>query len=219
MQDNTLYVTAIGQEALPSVEIVENMKETSIIRKLALTVTLTFVGIFLILGLSYNNYLGAHPKSLLRSLLERTIAGDPMPVPFWIVRQDVPEPFKIQNAFYNFYYLRNKVISLTHSSSKYSVKFWEYISKIDEDGKEIKLGYFNPQSPQGLPSNLFFFEYGDRCEETDDYRFGKFELKCGDKLELVSVSEIEPCKYLVVATTPERCPKRHKHSTLRKESP
>ena len=211
MEDNNLTVTTIGQEALPSVEIVENKKETSIIRKLALTVTLTFVGIFLILGLSYNNYLGAHPKSLLRSLLERTIEGDPMPVPFWIIRQDVPEPFKIQNAFYNFYYVRNKVISLSQSSFKYSVKFWDSVSAVDEDGKEIKLGYFNPLSPNGLPSNVFFFEYGDRCEKTDDYREGKLELKCGDKLELVSVSEVEPCKYKLIATAPERCSKHHSH--------
>jgi hypothetical protein len=215
MEDNTLTITTLDQEALPSVEIVENKKETSIIRKLALTVTLTFVGIFLILGLSYNNYLGAHPKSLLRSLLERTIEGNPMPVPFWIIRQDVPEPFKIQNAFYNFYYVKNKVISLTQSSSKYSVKFWDSVSAVNEDGKEIKLGYFNPLSPNGLPSNVFFFEYGDRCEETDDFRQGKLELKCGDELELVSVSEVEPCKYKVIATAPERCSKNHSHS-LRK---
>jgi len=167
---------------------------------LASTISIALI----IFGFSSNTHVRSVVNTQLRSLLELTVSGEPMPVPFWIIRQDVPDAMKVQNAFYNFYELRDKKATLEDGSTKYETTFFEGVKMI-KDGVTTSLGYFNPLSPKGLPSNEFIFEYGDKCVETNDYREGKVTLICGDELAMLSIKEIKPCRYDIVATSPIVC--------------
>jgi len=211
---NVNTVPAQIEEALPAVEVVETSPKAAIGKHVALvTVTVSLMLIFL--GFTQTTTMNSGSSTGFRSLLELTLQGERMPVPFWINRQDVDKnPYLVQNAFYAFYYLKGKTASLEVGSDTLSVKFFDSITKTDSQGKVTTYGYFNPLTPNGLPSNTFMFEYGDVCEATKDYREGQVELECGPSLAVTSISEITPCRYRIIATTPERCSATELHSFL-----
>jgi len=204
------------EDQMPLVEVhVSEAKPVSSSRKYVALIASTVSLALIVLGFSFNTHPAVKTVSTqFRSLLEKTIAGEAMPVPFWIIRQDVPNPLKVQDAFYNFYTLRDQTASMVKGDVKYTTTFFESV-KMETDGKSTVLGYFNPTSPKGLSSNKFRFEYGEKCEETKDYREGQLTLTCGEKLEIISVSEIKPCRYEVVATAPEQCSGKATYSFLK----
>lgn len=201
---------------MPSVEVtIDESSKTSSSRNrhyVLLATTLSLV--LLVLGFSNSTHMKTAASSSLRSLLELTNAGDVMPVPFWIIRQDVPEAMKVQNAFYNFYTLRDKSVKKTDGDSTYTVKFFEDVT-VEKDGKTTHLGYFNPLSPQGLSSLTFMFNYGDKCAATNDYTEGQVDLVCGNSLEIVDVSMIAACRYKLTVSSPELCSAADKYSFLK----
>ena len=86
-----------------------------------------------------------------------------MPKPFYVIKNDVDHHKNvIQNAFYNFYFLKD--VSIDYESTdngddvKYTVSFFDRVIKTI-DGKETVLGYFSPVIPEGQPSNVFNFQY------------------------------------------------------------
>jgi len=186
--------------------------------KIYILVASTLAVVFIMLGFSQNHPVAKAASTQLRSLLDLTIDGERMPVPFWLIRQDVPNAYQVQNAFYDFYYLRNKQASLVDGDLTYTATFWEGVKVVDGSGNSIQLGYFNPISPKGLPSNVFIFEYGDKFPATGKYREGQLELQCGDNLEIVSVSDITPGRVRIIATTPERCTVHKLHPYLKASS-
>jgi len=205
---------------LPDVEVaIPVITERSSTRSRAyIAIASTLAIIFVMLGFSQNHPVAKTATTQLRSLLELTIQGDRMPVPFWIIRQDVPDAFKVQNAFYDFYYLRDKKATLVDGDLTYVANFWEGVKVVDGSGNSIQLGYFNPITPKGLPSNIFIFEYGDKFPSTGKFREGQLELQCGENLEIVSVSDITPGRVRVVVTTPERCSVHKLHPYLKASS-
>ena len=60
-----------------------------------------------------------------RGLLELTLKGEPMPVPFYIDRQDVASKYKVQDAFAVMYYLRDKTVNFEEDGISYTISFFE----------------------------------------------------------------------------------------------
>ena len=128
----------------------------------------------------------------------------------------------IQNAFYNFYFLKDVSIDYESTSNeqkvKYTVSFFDKVMKT-MNGKTTTLGYFSPVIPEGQPSNVFNFQYGDLCKKhktgvRDEHISGKLTLNCGLKQEITSVDETDPCKYKLLMTTPEMCSPKEAYSFL-----
>jgi len=216
MQYAIIDEEAHGQQSVESVLVAANEdvkpSSSSFLGKiLVVSVSLMLI----VLGLSQHSGVAKFTSSNLRGLLELTNSGEVMPVPFWIIRQDVPDPLKVQDAFYNFYFLRGKSASLKAGDFEYEASFFEGVKRKNSDGTVTSLGYFNPTSPKGLPSTRFLFEYGDKCEATNDYREGQVDLVCGDVLEITEVSEISPCRYDVKVSTPEVCSAKSKYLFLK----
>ena len=174
--------------------------------------TLTAV-VLLGLGIFHESQYVVNASTHLRGLLD---VDEPIPQPFWVVRQDIPSPWKVQDAFANFYYLKGKSSTLDRSNGgSLTVNFFDSIKLTNADGTVTTMGYFNPVSPKGLASNIFNFEYGDKCPASGTYTEGYVELICGPKISVVSISETDrPCKYKIVATAPQRCSAKDLHPYL-----
>jgi len=202
--------------------IVREEVETKVSTKRGIYIMIATIAALALLGLGFfhESHTMRNTATRLRGLLDMTIEGHPMPVPFWIIRQDVADPWKVQDAFANFFYLKGKSATLEHSDgSSVLVNFFDSIKRTNNDGSTTTLGYFNPTSPKGQPSNVFNFEYGDKCTASTnpnyDYTEGFLELVCGPELSIVSVSETDrPCKYKVTATAPQRCGAHELHPYL-----
>jgi hypothetical protein len=131
--------------------------------------------------------------------------NDPLPQPFWVTWQDVRAQYHVQDAFYNFFFLKGEKVSLEESGVTYSATFFDSITATDSSGVVTTLGYFNPVSPKGLPSNMFNFNYGDVDPKTNSNRAGVMEVICGSELAITSVSEEAPSKFSIRATAPQMC--------------
>ena len=146
-----------------------------------------------------------------------------MPKPFYVVKNDIDHHKNvIQNAFYNFYYMKDVSLNYDEEDVKYTVSFFEKVSKI-VDGKGITLGYFSPVIPEGQPSNVFNFQYGDLCKEhevgvRDERIDGKLTMECGSKQEITDVEKDDDCTYSIKMTTPEMCSPKEVFSFLNENS-
>jgi hypothetical protein len=200
----------------------EGEVDTKVSNKRGIYIMIATLSALVLLGLGFihESHVMKNTATHLRGLLDMTIEGRPMPVPFWIVRQDVDESWKVQDAFANFFYLKGKSATLKNSDgSSVLVNFFDSIKRTNTDGSITTMGYFNPTSPKGQPSNVFNFEYGDKCAASSnpnyDYTEGFLELVCGPELSILSVSETDrPCKYKITATAPQRCAAHELHPYL-----
>lgn len=179
--------------------------------------------VLIIFGLSHG-----HPSlkfASINNMIHTSLAlltDAEMPKPFYVIRNDVDHnKMMVQSAFYNFWFLKEVALEYTNSDdgSKYEVSFFEKVSKTDQQGNKITLGYFSPVIPEGQPSNVFTFQYGDLCKEhvtgvRDDHIDGTIALKCGISQEITGVKKIDACTYKVEATTPQMCSPKEVYSFL-----
>ena len=93
-----------------------------------------------------------------------------MPRPFSVNYLDVDHNKHIvQNAFYNFWYLKSKTLEFDNSEEEagatYKLTFFEDVRRIEGE-KTTVLGFFSPVIPEGQPSNKFSLDFGDVCKES-----------------------------------------------------
>jgi len=126
--------------------------------------------------------------------------------PFYVDRQSVPHSYIVQNAFYNYFFLKGKQASFTKGIYTYSINFFGEITRTDDKNNILSLGFFNPVIPNGQSSNVLNFNYGDVCNDNKDPIGGTVVIKCGPALSASSVHVTwAGCKYKFVVRTPEVC--------------
>lgn len=145
---------------------------------------------------------------------------EPMPEPFWVTTKDVAnDAWKVQDAFYNFFFLKGQTVSLKKNGETYSATFFDSITSVnDKTGEKTLFGYFNPVSPQGQPSNLFNFNYGDVDPKTGLARAGVMSVRCGPELAIQQITQTAPSRYMIRATTPQMCSPKAIYYYLKEKS-